>query len=402
MDLDNLSLPFAKEEQEARRIYLVTDGCKSQQTKKVYRSVFNEFLQFLNGRNLDDLTNFKQGVIESKIISYLEYLRDARKLSYWTIMVHSCAILHFFEMNDISLNTKKIRRFLPENESYKVDRPYTLAEIQQILAKCDIRAKTIVLLMATTGMRVGALPGLKLSNLKHIDEFGLYLIWVYDSSRKDRYYTFCTPECSQAIDDYLAYRKRLGEQLDDSSPLIRNFISIDNPFTAKIARPIMIRSIQNIIERLVKEAGLLLKKREIALCHGFRKLYITTLDRAGVQYTTREYLAGHKLPGQDRHYLRLSEEDRLKEYSKAISALTFDKNIDLILQVDELEQERAKTISLMSEELKSLKTEIGFLKHLLPPNVDEFLKFQAQNKNIKLDARWVNKIPFPPERKGMG
>jgi hypothetical protein len=80
-------------------------------------------------------------------------------------------------------------------------------------------------------MRVGALPGLRIGDIKKFEEHNLYLIWVYNNSRKDRYYTFCTPECAQAIDDYLAYRKRLGEEIKETNPLIRNKISVDNPST---------------------------------------------------------------------------------------------------------------------------------------------------------------------------
>jgi hypothetical protein len=77
--------------------------------------------------------------------------------------------------------------------------------------------------MASTYMRVGAISGLRILDIKKIDEFGLYLIWVYSSSKKDRYYTFCTPECAKAIDDYLAYRKRSGEELKDLSLLLSSY-----------------------------------------------------------------------------------------------------------------------------------------------------------------------------------
>ncbi len=109
------------------------------------------------------MVDTKPSVIESKIISHIEYLK-ARKLKHWSILVYMSAILHFFEMNDVMLNTLKIKRFLPPDEGhYNQDRPYSITEIQQILDKCDIRSRVIILLMASTGMRVGALSGLRLS-----------------------------------------------------------------------------------------------------------------------------------------------------------------------------------------------------------------------------------------------
>ena len=68
-----------------------------------------------------------------------------------------------------------------------------------------------MLLMVSTGMRIGGLRELQIGDIKKIDEFGLYLIWVYNRLTKDRYYTFCTPECAKAIDAYLEYRKRIGD-----------------------------------------------------------------------------------------------------------------------------------------------------------------------------------------------
>ena len=187
------------------------------------------------------------------------------------------AIHHFFEINDVALNSRKIKKFLPSDDSYREDRPYSIEEISRMLDKYDIRQRVIILLLTSTGMRVGALPVLRIGDIKKFEEHNLYLIWVYNNSRKDRYYTFCSVECANAIDDYLAYRKRLGEEIKDSNPLIRNKVTADNPFVVKAPKSINVRSIQLIIKKLQKEAGIVLKdKNEIASCHGFRKAYIST------------------------------------------------------------------------------------------------------------------------------
>lgn len=269
-----------QESQEQRRIYIVTDGLRSKQTALVYKSAFNGFIRYLQGVDLKILLDYRMDVIESKFISYLEYLRDVRKLSYSTILTHYSAIFHFFDMNSIGLNWRKIKKFLPseDSENYRGDRPYSIEEVRRILDRCDIRERVIVLLMASTGMRVGAIPGLRISDIRKIEEFNLYLVNVYANSRKGRYYVFTTPECAGAIDDYLAYRKRLGEEIKDSSPLIRNHISVDNPFTAKTPRSIGIRAIQLIIEDLKKEAGVALQRGQVMRTHGFRKAFVNQLD----------------------------------------------------------------------------------------------------------------------------
>jgi integrase len=98
------------------------------------------------------------------------------------------------------LNKRKIKRFLPPDESTKQeDRAYTHEEIQQMLLNCDERSRVVILLMASTGMRIGALSSLQLGDLTRIPEYKLIKIFVYGRSKRDKYYTFCTPECAAAI-----------------------------------------------------------------------------------------------------------------------------------------------------------------------------------------------------------
>ena len=130
------------------------------------------------------------------------------------------AILFFLDNNDIELNKRKIRRYFPSNESVKDDRPYTVEEIQRILSVCDLRTKAMILLMASTGIRVGALHSMRIGDLTKLGNRSLYKIQVYARTRA-KYYTFTTPEAAKSIDEYLDYRARNGEILKDESPLFR-------------------------------------------------------------------------------------------------------------------------------------------------------------------------------------
>jgi integrase len=379
-------------EEERRRIYQVTDGLKSPDTKRTYRHAFKHFIDITaKNDDLQALIDTKPSVIESKIISHIEYLKDVKKLKYWSIQVYCAAILHFFEMNDVILNTKKIKRFLPADEGhYQGDRPYSTNEIEVLLSKCDVRSRVIILLMTSTGMRIGGLPGLRLSDIKKMDEFGLYLVYVYNQSKKDRYYTFTTPECAKAIDDYLEFRKRCGEELNDKkSPLLRSKVTLDNPFTAKAPKPTTVRAIQLIIEGLLKQAGLPVgNSKQIMRTHGFRKWYANQCSRAQVDYPTREYLIGHRLPGQEPSYNRMTEEDRLSEYVKAIPFLT----IDPTQRLKQENQELRKTQKDYLAELGDLRHEFDEMKQLLVhlskesqrQLVDEFF----QKVGDKADIEW--------------
>ncbi len=201
------------------------------------------------------------------------------------------------------------------------------------------------LLLASTGMRIGAIPGLRIGDLNKISQFSLYVFWVYKSNR---YYTFCSPECAVAIDDYLAYRKRVGEPCTENAPLIRNKITIENPFTIRTPKFLGTRGIQLIIEKVLKESGLY-KKNEIMRSHGLRKFFSTQCSRVNMDYVSKEYLMGHRLPGQESSYNRMTEEDRLKEYLKVIDALTLSPVGRLQQQIQTHKQDRDFILSEIRE-----------------------------------------------------
>jgi site-specific recombinase XerC len=219
-------------EQNRPRIYQVTDGLRSKHTRKAYQIAFNQFLKDgAKTQDLQVLLDHKPRVLEQMIIGYVENLRDKGK-AHKTIQLHVAAMLHFFvTLNDVPLNRRKITLFIPPDDDDNIhsDKAYDVDDILRLInASGDIRTKVMILLMASTGMRQGALSGLLYGHLTPIPEHDLYQIEVYATSKKWRCFTYCTPECRNAIDTYLNYRRRLGENITDDSPLIREFFSPDN------------------------------------------------------------------------------------------------------------------------------------------------------------------------------
>jgi integrase len=101
-------------------------------------------------------------------------------------------------MNDvIAINGGKISKVLPEFRKVANDRPYSLAEISRLLEKVDHRGRIIILLMASSGMREGAIHSIKLSDIATLQD--IYKITVYKNDPAE-YYTFCSPECTKTID----------------------------------------------------------------------------------------------------------------------------------------------------------------------------------------------------------
>jgi integrase len=348
---------------ERSTVYDVEDGLASERTKERYRVAFRLFLEYCQCDS-HSLLDENPRRLEDRIIGYIRFLDQVKHQARGTINISVCAIFHYFEMNDIVLNKRKITRFVPPNESVKDDRAYTHEEIAQILLHCDERARMMILLMASTGMRIGALDGIKLGHLENIEEYHLYKIQVYANSQKDRYYTFCTPECAAAIDSYLTYRQRFGDPLKKTSPLIREQFDIYDKLQCTYPKPVSYRGILWIVTNLLERSGFQ-TKGEIMRSHGLRKFAITQMVKAKVDYAAREYLVGHKRSrGLDVNYDRTSEEDRLAEYLKAVDLLTIDPANRLRLEIRQLRSEH-------SEEWNALKREMMELKRLIQPSFSQ-------------------------------
>ena len=134
-------------------------------------------------------------LIQSQLIDYVIYLREEKKLVSKTINSNLVALKKFYDTNDVESKWKKIKMYVGKvKKKGKKDRPYTHQEIAKMLEKSDQRTRIAILLMCSAGLRVGALPSLKIRNLERIEKYNIYKITVYENEDEE-YTTFCSPEC---------------------------------------------------------------------------------------------------------------------------------------------------------------------------------------------------------------
>jgi integrase len=354
-----------------KKLYDVTAGLKSIETANGYKWHFTKFLKYSDVMP-EQLLSLERAELEELIISYLQHMDKDLHLKPSTINTAMASIFHFCDMNDLLIARKKISKLcIPADEDSKEDRAYTRREIERLLKESDIRFRAVFLLLASTGMRIGAIHQLNIGDLTPIsfnDTDGrqqkVYKIVVYGRSRKGRYYTFCTPECAIAIDEYLKHRQELAHEdiTRSDSPLIREQFNIYNKrregmLDISIPRRISQKVVEKIITRIVKESGV--DKTNVALTHGLRKHCITAMKRAGVDFSDREYLVGHKHSrGLDVQYDRTTEEERLVEWSKAISNLTISDKHQLEVKLELLETKQAQMIEDLKQQVNQLQQKV--------------------------------------------
>jgi hypothetical protein len=251
-------------------------------------------------------------------------------------------------------------------------------ELRRMLAIANYREKVMVLVPASSGGRRGGLMGLRLRNLKLVEAGcydDIYQITVYEGESEE-YITYCTPECKNAIDEYIKFGERAGEKLTPDSLLIRDaFFPNDLP-RAQTPRPISERTYNDTIERLMERAGVRksimlvegLKpsqvRHDVKTTHGFRKFFDTQMTLSSISESYTQILEGHEI-GLKGAYLRPTEDDllygndKMRGYVAAIDALTINEE-------NRLKQENQQ-IKHRNEELEGGRDEVQRLRAELEP-----------------------------------
>jgi integrase len=320
-------------------------------------------MSYLGVTDTEELLRQDPKTVEQQIIDYIVSLQGLSRASK---SLRLAAIVAFYSINDVTLNRKKLGKFLGPQQRQVKDRPYTLEEISRMLNVSDERMKVIILLLASTGMRIGGLASLKISSLQKIEEFQLYRVCVYEKSVEE-YTCFTTPECASAIDFYLDMRKRCGERLQAESPLIRKAFNHLDPLSVSYPRPIQTVSYDSVIQDMLEQAGVIKvepslegkrqNRKHVSRTTGFRKLVNTTMVRCKVDPLIKEMLLGHHT-GLEENYYRPEEQELLNEYLKCVDSLTVNNEFRLQRRVQELTI-KADKVDELSADFSALKQKLG-------------------------------------------
>ena len=336
-------------------------------------------MQFCNVANHDDMLLFSINDLESRIRDYIIHLRQDKRLAPSTVSSYIVPITHFYEMNNFTLHWKRLKKFKAKHYSVVEDKPYSLDQIKILIEAASIRDKCMILLMCSAGLRRGALQYLRIRDLQKIDKYNLYRISVY-KKEQEQYITFCTPECAKYIDQYLDWRRRLGEQFKPNSPLFR--IEFDTVTEVNRPKAISFRVVSFMIHKLLDRTGIRAptgdhtKRTELMQTHGFRKFFKTTCINAGMNPLYSEYLMGHR-SGLTKSYFKPTDQELLEGndkalgYVAAINDLTINEEYRLHRKIDELTKKKNE-IEIMeikhNEEIQAMRDQMTQIMSIIQHN----------------------------------
>jgi integrase/recombinase XerD len=357
---------------------------KSPASRKTYLYHLNKFMAFFNVKDYDGLASLPQEKLQIMMEDYVMHLK--KMVSPNAINLPIAAVKAFLDCNDIELRWSKINRLKPARVKKTGGEAWLTSEISKMLTfTTELRTKTLIHFIASSGLRIGALEDIKMKHITQIEDCKSIL--VYDGTNEE-YVTFLTPEASSMFDDYIQKRESDGERITSESPVFRSTYQLG---FAKV-KPSTTNSLKEIIRVLVLKSGLRInqvmtgKRYNKQADHGFRKRFNTVLKTThGVNISLAEKMMGHSVTVvMDNVYLVPTVEQLFDEFKKAIPSLTISDDQRTKMENMKLKQEKSdseKTIDkLVKEKIEEYTSK--FVKDL-----EKMMEDNVKKASIKMEEK---------------
>jgi integrase len=252
------------------------------------------------------------------------------------------------------LRVNGVRLTLPYKVDRRIkysDRAPTPKELERIIDLGDVREKTIITILALSGMRIGTLVRLEYRHVKKDLEAGVVPVHMHVEAdiTKGKYHDYDTFIGAEAVAYLKAYleARRNGtwhmppEEIRDGSPLVRDQHSTN-------VRPVSPACIHRLIHKLYAKAGLIdLRKgdrRYTLRPHSIRKYFRTQLGSLGTIPTDYiEYMMGHSISTYND--IRMKGVDFLRDrYASAGLCIRQKEKADIYDFVEELLRSKGYSI----------------------------------------------------------
>ncbi len=262
---------------------------------------FLSFLQEKGRLSLEDLTR-------RDIEAYVEQEQDKGLTiqSVKTKLTSIYAFLNYLVKSAIlpqEILERKIQLKLPET----LPRAIVFEDIKSLVAVVtEVRDRAIILLLLRTGMRIGELLNLQVSDI-NLRELKI-CIYLGEKNAQGRVVYFC----------------------DDAKEALLTWLRIREPeyrylFYGYSGQPLSYSGARKVFCKYLKKAGLASKGYTL---HQLRHTFASELLNAGMRLEVLQQLLGHSTVEITRHYARLTDRTREEEYFRAMKQIEEDKGCE--------------------------------------------------------------------------
>jgi integrase len=339
----------------------------SEKTVATYRSSINHLRTFLSETFDIDELELKSKIDSNeldvyKVINQFIIYLDKRGLKAKGIRSYLSGVKGYLRFTGIKISSDDFRLLVKIPKVIKTQEvPITKKHILQILRNANPKLQTAVLVASASGLRLGELVQLRLSDIDFTVTPATILVRANTSKSKMARQTFLTEEATKSLQDYL--KKNFGWHenslnLDISSVYIFGRTSVAKSgeiprFSLNSAKQSLHVSLKNHCEKIPELSVKNENGRKAIHFHAFRKYFRTTVGNVcGRDYA--EALMGHGFY-MDTYY-QLSSEDKHQKYLSAEPYLTisdFEKVEQQYTDLSEKYEEMEKTMDELKRYLSS-------------------------------------------------
>jgi integrase len=362
-------------------------------TSYIYRCGILEFLDFINDKRMrgfncttDEFQQYEQFARNylsgkrDKARDFFLFVKsmDEKKTAPKTAHTRYVAVREWFKFHDIVIPDKirdDAKRLKPKGGKRTDFEFFDRKMIGEILAHGDVRFRAFVLVLSSSGIRLGEALNLKWSNLTVPDRLKYpekpASLFIEDSKTGFSRKTFISREAEDALDEW---RKVIPQYREKAEKKALNLGKISNHHTDSIF-PVSLTVIYEIWDNTLSDAGLMKKDdrtgRTRLNIHRLRNFFSVQVASA-VGSQVSELLLGHT----DRYggaYTGRSEEQLEMEYRKAEPALTIAGVILPNKEIDELRKQieaLSEKADLWDARQRQMAVAGASFDPFGPPNVD--------------------------------
>ncbi|MGB8308935.1 MAG: site-specific integrase [Methanoregula sp.] len=378
-----------------------------------YASAIYSFLDFIYGKQRENnhVTMDEKTKYEKLVDKYLKEKRSyAEDMGGFVTSLQSrpplsarqtfTFVKEFFNHYDVELSAKDlkfIRNKLPKGNTRTIEKDLDTDTIRTILQHLDIKGRALILVLASSGMRINEALSLPLEDINFETTPTTITIRGENTKNGDNRITFMSAEATQAVKEWLKVR---SEYIQVSAKRNHGLVNSGrgNLKTGEDDGRLFPFSDQNasaLWDNALIKGGLLSRdkstNRKQLHYHQFRKFFISQMALI-VSKEIPEMLAGHGGYLTDA-YRRYTKKQLAEEYLKGQHLLT----IQAPKELQEIESEFKAKLQTHEGILTNIVKENIELKQQIKENAEELKKFRHMFMEM-MDEKYA----YPDHDKAFG
>jgi integrase len=365
-----------------------------------YSSAVYSYLDFIYGKQRKGarVTEDEKEKYEDLVENYLKEKRNySEDMAGFAVSLQSRPPLsarqtftfakEFFNYYNLELPAKDlkfIRHKLPKGNVRTIEKDLDVETIRTILQHLDVKGRALVLVLASSGVRINEALSLQLEDIDLKTKPAVITIRGENSKTGDNRITFISSEATQAVKEWLKVREDyIRSSSKRNNGLVKNGRA--KPKSEEDDGRLFPFSDQNanaLWDNAVEKAGLFSRdkttNRKQLHYHQFRKFFISQLSLI-ISKEVAETLAGHSgyLTGS---YRRYTKKQLAEEYKKGEHLLT----IQAPKELQEIESEFRAKMQTHSEIIENIVKENITLKQEISKIKEEQEKLRETSEFIRV------------------